>query len=59
MRTRFLRLKILALFASGALLPGFIVSCKKAAKTAQLGFFEGLGFNASTLILQNAGGAGG
>ena len=47
MRTRFLRLKILALFASGALLPGFIISCEKAAKTLQLGFFEALGEHAA------------
>ncbi len=58
MRTRFLRLKILALFASGALLPGFIISCEKAAKTAQLGFFEALGENAVTSILPNAAGGG-
>ena len=38
---------MLALFVSGALLPGFIVSCEKAAKTVQLGFLEGLGFNAA------------
>ncbi len=47
MSTRFLRLKMLALLVSGALLPGFIVSCEKAVKTVQLGFLEGLGFNAA------------
>ncbi len=47
MPKRFLRLKMLALFVSGALLPGFIISCEKAAKTFQLGFFEALGETAA------------
>lgn len=52
MRSRSFRMKVLALFASGAVLPAFIVSCEEAFKTVQLGFLDGLGFNSSTLLLQ-------
>ncbi len=60
MRSRLFRIKVLALFASGAVLPAFIVSCEKAFKTVQLGFLEGLGFNSSTPLVQatQAGGGG-
>ena len=55
MRTRFFRLKMLVLFASGALLPAFIISCEKAAKTAQIAFFDALGENAIASILGGGG----
>jgi len=43
MRSQLFRIKVLALFASGALLPGFLINCEKAAKSVQIGFFEQLG----------------
>ncbi len=43
MRSRLFRIKVLALLASGVLLPGFIISCEKAVKSIQIGFFEAIG----------------
>ena len=43
MRSRLFRIKALALLASGVLLPGLLISCEKAVKSIQIGFFEALG----------------
>ena len=41
------------MMVAAGILPAFIMRCDKAALNFQRGFFEGLGFNVSALLVEN------